>query len=149
LEATREFTDAAMRGAYYEDFAVNWRNSTQTSGGTQEFEARLELVFDRCIEESTSGDPSEVCASYDLLFDLLRAIEKWDTDIVFWADEGGIWQFHIQWGRVMPQYFRCLLATAPTECAAKAKAVIDALVDSVDQDKLKRLLAEVLEGARA
>src|SRR4051812_2871811 len=44
LEATREFTEAAMRGAYYEAFAVNWRNSTQQSGGTQEFEVRLELL---------------------------------------------------------------------------------------------------------
>ena len=116
LEATREFAEAAMRGAYYEAFAVNWRNSTQESGGTQEFEARLDLLFGRCIEESTTGDPSEVCASYELLFELLRAIEKWDRDILFWADEGGIWQFHIQWSRVLPPYFRCLRATAPAEC---------------------------------
>jgi hypothetical protein len=149
LEATREFTEAAMRGKFYEDFAVNWRNSTQASGGTQEFEALLELLFDRCIEESTTGDPSEVCASYELLFDLLRAIEKWDRDIVFWADEGGIWQFHIQWSRVLPPYFRCLWETAPAECAVKATAVIDALVDRTDQDKSRRLLAEVLEGGRA
>ena len=149
LDATREFTEAAMRGAYYEDFAVNWRNSTQTSGGTQEFEARLELLFDRCIEESTTGEPSEVCASYELLFDLLCAIEKWDRDIVFWADEGGIWQFHIQWSRMLPPYFRCLLTTAPMECEARATAVIEALVNSIDQAKLKRLLARVLEGGRA
>jgi hypothetical protein len=43
------------------------------------------------------GDPAEVCASYELIFDLLRAIEKWDRDIVFWADEGGIWNFGIPW----------------------------------------------------
>jgi hypothetical protein len=149
LEATREFTGAAMRGAFYEAFAVNWRNSTQESGGTQEFEARLDLLFDRCIEESTTGEPSEVCASYELLFELLRAIERWDRDIVFWADEGGIWQFHIRWSRVLPPYFRCLRETAPTECAARAKAVIDALVDRGDQDNSRRLLAEVLEDARA
>jgi hypothetical protein len=148
LEATREFTESAMRGAFYEAFAVNWRNSTQESGGTQEFEARLDLLFDRCIEESTTGDPSEVCASYELLFELLRAIEKWDRAIVFWADEGGIWQFHIQWSRVLPPYFRCLRATAPAECEARAKTAIAALVDPGDQD-LRRLLAEVLEDARA
>jgi hypothetical protein len=149
LEATREFTEAAMQGAYYEAFAINWRNSTQESGGTQEFEARLDLLFDRCIEEAKTGEPSEVCASYEMLFELLRAIERWDRDIVFWADEGGIWNFHIQWSRVLPPYFRCLRETAPTECEGRAKGVIAALVDRGDQDRLRQLLAEVLEGARA
>jgi hypothetical protein len=148
LEATREFTEAAMRGAFYEDFVVNWRNSTQASGGTQEFEARLELLFDRCIEESTTGDPSEVCASYEVLFEMLRTIERWDRDIVFWADEGGIWNFHIEWSRVLPPYFRCLRETAPTECEARATGVIASLVDRGDQDRLRQLLAEVLDDAR-
>lgn len=149
LDVTREFTEAAMRGAYYEDFAVNWRNSTQTSGGTQEFEARLDLLFDRFIDESTTGDAFEVCASYELIFDLLREIDKFEKDIVFWADEGGVWNFGIPWRRVLPPYFRCLMKTAPTECRAKAKAVIDTLVDRVDQDGVRSLLAEVLAGDRA
>lgn len=73
----------------YEDFAVNWRNSSSKSGGTHEFETRLDLFFDRCIEEAATGDPAEVCASYELIFDLLRQIDTFDRDIVFWADEGG------------------------------------------------------------
>jgi len=147
IKATREFTEAAMRGEFYEDFAVNWRTSIQTTGGTQEFEARLDLLFDRCIEESAMGDPAEVCASYELIFDLLRAIERWDRDIVFWADEGGIWNFGIPWRRVLPPYFRCLMKTAPAEYQAKAKAVIDTLMDRVDQDSVSSLL--VLAGDRA
>lgn len=149
LDATREFTEAALRGEFYEDFAVNWRNSSQVSGGTHEFEARLELLFDRCIEEAVTGDPAEVCTSYELIFNLLRAIEKWDRDIVFWADEGGIWQFGIMWQRVLPPYFRCLMTTVPAECSVKANAVIDTLVDRSDQDAVRSLLADVLARAPA
>jgi hypothetical protein len=41
------------------------------------------------------------------------------------------------------------MRTAPTECGARAKAVLDTLVDRVDQDSVRSLLAEVLAGDRA
>ena len=45
LATIREFTEAALRGEYFEDFQVNSRNCTAKSGGTQEFGARLDLRF--------------------------------------------------------------------------------------------------------
>lgn len=150
LQATREFSEAALRGEFYEDFAVNWRNSSSVSGGTHEFEARLDLLFDRCIEEAATGDPAEVCASYELIFDLLRQIDTFDRDIVFWADEGGVWQFGIMWRRVLPPYFHCLAKTVEQqELARRAKAVVGTVVDSGDRAEMVKLLAEVAAGVRA
>lgn len=150
LEATREFSEAALRGEFYEDFAVNWRNSSSVSGGTHEFEARLDLTFDRCIEEAATGDPAEVCASYELIFDLLREIDTFNKDIVFWADEGGVWQFGIVWRRVLPPYFHCLAKTVePHEFARRARAVVDTVVDRGDRDEIEKVLAEVAAGVRA
>lgn len=142
LDAARAFTAAAMRGDFYEQFAVNWRNSTQRSDRTHEFEARLQLLLDRCAEEVADGDPIEVVASYELIFTLLRAIEKWDRDIVFFADEGGVWQFGINWRRVLPPYLRCLVKTVGSaEFGRRAMAVIEDF-GQAERDELKKLVVE-------
>ena len=85
--ATREFVEAAVAGAFYQDFRINSHNCTSKSGGTQGFEAKLDLLFDRCVEEATSSEPADVGLAYELLFDLLREIDKFEKDIVFFADE--------------------------------------------------------------
>jgi hypothetical protein len=150
LEATREFTDSALSGEFYEDFTPNWRNSSNTPDKSHEFEAHLALLFDRCLEEAATGDPADVCASYELIFDLLREIDTFDKDIVFWADEGGVWQLGIMWRRVLPPYFQCLAKTVePQELARRAKAVVDTVVDRGDRAKIWQLLADVAAGVRA
>lgn len=142
LEATRDFTAAAMRGEFYEEFRVHWRNSSEKSGKTQEFEARLQVLLDRCSDEVATGYPVEVCSSYELLFDLLRAIEKWDRDIVFFADEGGVWQFGINWRAVLPGYLRCLAkAVGAAEFGRRASAVIEDF-GQAERGELKKLMAE-------
>lgn len=142
IEATRDFTEAAMRGEFYEEFVVNWRNSTQKSDRTHEFEARLQLLLDRCLEAVEAGAPVEVVTSYELIFDLLRAIEKWDRDIVFFADEGGVWQFSINWRRVLPGYLRCLAkVTGAAEFGRRASAVIEEF-GQAERGELKKLIAE-------
>lgn len=59
-DAVREFVEAARRSEFYEDFVVSSHNCTDTSGGTQAFEAQLDLLFDRCMEEASSGDAGDV-----------------------------------------------------------------------------------------
>lgn len=150
LEATREFTEAALSGEFYEDFTPNWRNSSNTPDKSHEIEARLALLFDRCVEESATGDPADVCASYELILDLLQEIDKFEKDIVFFADEGGVWQFGISWRRVLPPYFHSLAKTVePQEYARRAKAVVDTVVDSGDRAEMLKLLAQVAAGVRA
>jgi hypothetical protein len=115
VETVREFTEAALRGEFYEDFLVNSHNCTEKSGKTEIFAAQLDLLFDRCVEEAPTGDPAEVCKAYDLLLDLLREIDKFEKEIVFFADEGGAWQFGVHWQRVLRGYIRCLAKTVSAE----------------------------------
>jgi hypothetical protein len=143
VETVREFTDAALRGEYYQDFLVNSQNFTNKSRKTQDFGARLEGLLDRCIAEAAHSEPTQVCAAYELLFDLLREIDKFEKDIVFFADEGGVWQFGIQWKRVLPGYFRCLrLAFGPEEAARRAETFIEEILDACDRGGAREMLRQ-------
>lgn len=140
LEAVREFRDAALRGEFYQEFRVNSQNCMDKSGKTEEFGARLDLLFDRCVAEADSTDPTEVCEAYETIFDLFREIDKFDKDIVFFADEGGVWQFHTNWKRVLPAYFRCLAKTTKREEFERhAGAVIKEFVDAWQRGELRQI----------
>jgi len=143
LQQAREFVESALRGDFYQDFVVNSRNCTHKSGKTQEFEARLNLMFDRLIAEAKLTTATDICAAYELILALLRAIDKFDRDIVFFADEGGTWQFSIDWKRVLPPYFRCLAEIHDwQEFERRALAAIDEFVDSWAKDELKAMVVQ-------
>lgn len=144
LDAVREFVESARRSEFYEEFRVDSQTCSDKSGGTQTFEARLDLLFDRCIEEAVSGEPTEVVYAYELLFDLLREIDRFDRDdIVFFADEGGVGQFSTNWKRVLPPYIRCLAKLVPREeFERRAEAVIEAFVDPWERGAVRGILRE-------
>lgn len=146
LEAVREFAEAALRGEFYEDFIVNSHNSTDKSAKTEVFEAQLDLLLDRCVADALTGDPSEICAAYDLLFDLLREIDKFELDIVFFGDEGGVWQFGINWQRALPPYIHCLAKTIePDKFERRAEAIIEEFVDAWQRGALRLLLSGLMK----
>ncbi|HYP75897.1 MAG TPA: hypothetical protein VER12_08085 [Polyangiaceae bacterium] len=148
-EATREFVEAALAGAFYQDFRINSHNCTSKSGGTQAFEAKLDLLFDRCVEEATSSEPADVVLAYELLFDLLREIDKFEKDIVFFADEGGIWQFNLNWKWILPPYMWCLSKTfGREELERRVEAVIEEFVDAWQRAGLRQALAATTAAAR-
>jgi hypothetical protein len=148
-EATREFVEAAQAGAFYLDFRINSHNCTSKSGGTQEFEAKLDLLFDRCVEEATSSEPADVVLAYELLFDLLREIDKFEKDIVFFADEGGIWQFNLNWKWILPPYMRCLSKTlGREELERRVEAVLEEFVGAWQRAGLRQALAATTAAAR-
>jgi hypothetical protein len=130
IDSAREFVENALDGAFYEDFRVNSHNCTDKSGGTQTFEAKLDLLFDRCVEDAARSEPAEIVAVYELLLGLLREIDKFEKDIVFFADEGGVWQFNVNWKRILPPYMACLAkVTEQREFERRAEAVIEEFVD--------------------
>lgn len=139
-DAVREFVEAARRSEFYEDFVVSSHNCSERSGGTQAFEAQLDLLFDRCMEEASGGDAGDVVEAYDLLFELLREIDRFDRDdIVFFADEGGVWQFNINWKRVLPPYVRSLARVLPrVEFQRRAQAVIEEFADPWQRAELQQ-----------
>jgi hypothetical protein len=142
IEAAREFVENALDGAFYEDFRVNSHNCADKSGGTQMFEAKLDLLFDRCVEDGARGEPAEIVAGYELLLGLLREIDKFEKDIVFFADEGGVWQFHVNWKRILPPYLTCLAkVTEQREFERRAEAVIEEFVDPWQRSEVRRDMA--------
>jgi hypothetical protein len=143
IAAVREFTEAALRGKYYQDFFVNSQNFMSKSRKTQDFGAKLATLLDRCVAEAAYAEPAQVSGAYELLFELLREIDKFEKDIVFFADEGGVWQFGIQWKRVLPSYFRCLhLAFGPEEAVRRAETFIEEIVDACDREGAREMLRQ-------
>src|SRR5665213_2122685 len=135
LEAVREFTEAALRGEFY---VGALRKTPDPSGASHDFEAQLDLLFDRCVAEAPTTDPSAIRTAYELLFNLLREIDKFEKDILFFADEGGIWQFGINWQRVLPPYIHCLAKTIePDEFKRRAEGVIEEFVDEWQRGALR------------
>jgi len=105
-----------------------------------------DLLLDRCVAEAETLEPGEVCSAYELLFDLLREIDRCERDIVFWADEGGTWNFMIPWTRVLLPYFRSLTKVmSPPERERRARVVLDELVDDCDRAAVRRLLDQTLQ----
>lgn len=149
LDTVREFADAALRGEFYQDFRINSQNFTDTSAGTQTFEAQLDLLFDRCVEEAVTGNSAEACVSYERLFDLLREIDKFEKDIVFFADEGGVWQFNLNWKRILPGYFRGLTKTLRRDdFERQVESLIEEFVDPWCREDLRKAASEAIRSAR-
>ena len=130
LDEVRTFREASLRGDHYEGFAVDSRNFTQKSEGTEEFIAEFDRLVGKCIRaaEKTPGPPLR--EAFDLLFGLLRHIDEGHDDVVFFADEGGSWQLGVDWRAVLPAYFRCLAASAsPEEFAREVDRTIKSFAE--------------------
>jgi hypothetical protein len=90
--------------------------------------------------------PTEVVQAYELLFDVLREIDRFDRDdIVFFADEGCVWQFSINWKRVLPPYIRCLAKVVPRAAfERRAEAVIEEFADEWQRGEVRRVALRVV-----
>lgn len=129
------FREASLRGDYYEAFAVNWKNSTEKSGGTETWFAECERLLVRCAAAATKRPDREVRQAFEVLFGLLRNIDRGDDDIVFFADEGGSWEAGVDRREVLPRCFHCLAATAqPDEYVRAVTSVVEGFV-AYDRDR--------------
>lgn len=125
LDKVKEFDDASRRGEYYESFGVNSKNFMEKSEGTEEWIAECERLLGDVLGFVLDGEPNEGRQAFELIFALLKRIDEGEDDVVFFADEGGIWQVGVDWPKVLPAYFRCLSATAaPEEYAQIVNTII-------------------------
>ncbi len=148
LDEVKRFHSRCLSGHYYQDFAVNSRNFTHTSAGTQEWIAEMNRLFSRCAEASKEGRHPESRAAFDLLFDLMSQVDECRDDIVFFADEGGSWQVGADLDALLPAYFASLAATTePAEFAERSLALIRELGD-YDRGKYLRLARLATEKER-
>jgi hypothetical protein len=126
LDAVRSFVECARRGDYYDPVFCSGRHYDAWPRATHNFSARLDLLFERCKAEASSGDPAEICTAYEHLFQLVRHIDECRDDVVFFADEAGSGQLGIAWASVLPPYLRCLSGLlGPNELAARKAALVE------------------------
>ncbi len=140
LETAQAFDAASRRGEYYEDFAVNSRNCSAMSRGTQRWMAECHRLLDWAVERATKQPDAEVRQTFELIIGLLDRIDDCMDDIVFFADEGGSWQIGVDWLAVLPAYARCLALTDPPEAFATA---LLSLVERHGSYQTKRILPAI------
>ena len=127
LHTIRQFHRDSLGGRYYQDFNVNSRNFMEKSRGTETFIAEHSRLVDACLRAEPENDLDTVREGLGLLIDLMREIDQYSGDIVFFADEAGSWQVGVSWERVLPAWFRSLSPGAdPHEWA---ETVVDAIND--------------------
>jgi len=142
LDEVKVFHAASLRGAYYDAFDVNSKNYMDKSAGTENWIADCTRLLDGATKVSEEGDPTEIQQAFDLIFALLRRIDRCEDDVIFFADEPGSWQVGIDWPKVLPAWFRCLAATVEPEDYAF-------LVDEAINDFVRREAPKYLAMARA
>jgi len=63
------------------------------------------------------------------LLGLLRRIDEDPDGVLFFADEGGVWQLGVDWRGLLPAYFRCLAdESSPDVFVQRAKTANDDFV---------------------
>ncbi len=125
LDDVLEFHSDSLAGLYYDDFDVNSKNFMERSRGTINWMAEHERLMNRCLIESSSGNPEQIRQAFELLFNLLDEIDECRDDIIFFADEGGAWQVGVEWDEVLPCYFKVLAAVAqPSEYAESVIKIV-------------------------
>lgn len=119
IDDVRTFHAASLGGEYYEGFDVNSKNVTEKSKGPDAFIAEFDWLIRQCIRAAKTAPQLSVRETFELLFDLLRQIDKGHDEIIFFADEGGSLDIGVNWRAVFPAYFRCLAETASAEVFAQ------------------------------
>ena len=125
LAEVKSFEKTSLAGEYFEDFAVNSKNCTETSKATRAWIAQCRRLLDRCVIQTRKGEPAEVREAFEIIFRLLDHIDECPDDVLFFADEAGSWQIGVNWEKVLPAWFACLAATAePEEYARRIGALL-------------------------
>ena len=129
------FHTASLGGEYYEECRGHSNNVFEKSRGTDAFIAEFDRLIRRCIRAAKTAPPLAVREAFELLFDLLRNIDKGNDDIIFFADEGGSGDVGVDWDSVFPVYFRCVSYTAAAHVFAQA---VDQVIRDFNDDERPR-----------
>ena len=146
IKEVRQFHEAAVRGDYYESFNVNSKNYMDHSKGTEAFIAEFGRLMGKCVAAARKPPRAAVRDAFEQLFALLRRIDEGEDDVIFFADEGGAWQVHVEWRTALPAYFACLAeASSPEEFARE----VDRAIGDFDDHERPRLMTAARRVATA
>ncbi|MFQ5471971.1 MAG: hypothetical protein ACE5FA_03660 [Dehalococcoidia bacterium] len=151
LQLTKRFHEASLQGQYYEDHdPKNW-DACDLSPGTERFIADCHRLLDRCVGAVDHGEHEVARAAFELIFNVIQAIDAANDDILFFADDGGSWRFGINWRKVLPAWFRCLAASSDApEYAEGVRSSIEAHSFPTERDALLEIACKVgSEGQRS
>ncbi len=143
LDDVRSFHDAAMDGEYYEHVEINNTGRQEQSGGTDAFIAEFDRLMRGCVGASeadnvpgvSDGSAHEVRDAFELLFALLRHIDKGNDDVLAFADDGSSLDVGVNWRVVLPAYFECLAETEASSPEKFARAVDQAIAEFAEHDR--------------
>jgi hypothetical protein len=97
-----DFVERSRRGDYFESFNVNSKNCTEQSNSTTAWIADCNRLLDRCVARAKlKRGRSEALEAIESLFDIIDLAASCEVDVVFFADEGGLWSFDIDWQAVI------------------------------------------------
>lgn len=139
LAEVKKFHAAALRGEYYQEFAVNSKNYREQSRGTARFTAEHHRLMGRCVRAASRPPRAPVRAAFELLFALLPRIDETEYDVIFLADERGSFQVGLDCAAALPAYFRCLADSASPE--EFAREVHRTIADFAEYERPRHLAA--------
>lgn len=103
-----DFVERSRLGDYFESFNVNSKNCTEQSNGTTAWIADCNRLLDRCVARAkVKRGRSEALNAMESLFDIIDLAASCEVDVVFFADEGGLWEFGIDWKAVIEAWVTC------------------------------------------
>ena len=135
LDEVRSFHDAAMKGDFYEHVEINNTARQEQSAGTDAFIAEFDRLVRRCIRAVAQEMHSEARSSFELLFGLLRHIDKGNDDMLAFSDDGSSLDVGVNWRVVLPAYFECLAETEASSPEEFARAVDEAIAEFAKHDR--------------
>ena len=139
FDEVRAFYDAAMTGKYYETVEINNRGRQEHSKSTDAFISEFDRLLRSCIRATVQEMHSETRSSFELLLSLLRHIGDGHDDVLFFADDGGVSDFGVNWRTALPAYFNCLSKTSSPEEFARS---VDFSIENFSPPDRPHLLAE-------
>ncbi len=118
-----DFVKRSRRGDYFESFSINSKNCTEQSNGTTVWIADCNRLLGRCVARAkVKGGCSEALEAIEGLFDIIDLAASCETDVVFFADEGGLWSFGIDWDAVIGAWATCAAHVEVDDCAIEERA---------------------------
>lgn len=103
-----DFVERSRRGDYSESFNVNSKNCTEQSNGATAWIEDCNRLLDRCVARAKAKrGRSEAQEAIESLFDIIDLAASCEVEVVFFADEGGLWSFGIDWRTVIEAWVTC------------------------------------------
>jgi hypothetical protein len=113
LQEIQRFRQDSLNRKYYAPFNMNSKNYREIPEKTKTWFSQLGEFLTNSMALTKQGDHANAVACFDLLYELIRAMENGD-EIVF-AEEVGSWMIPVDEKKVVAAYLKSVAAIASPE----------------------------------